>query len=365
LTLALLFLFELRTITSPTALPITRLASVLNPAHAITKALPWPLPILLMPLTGTLQSLFGTPRNPYLPFQSVDFAHRSTITVFIALGRLAPLISPPTPPGASTPEEAELALGVQKLEKLVGNYAVEAVRLLQLEGAPFTGDSSAMNGTNEAREDAKGKLLQHIKNFLVTNTIRQDPQVKAAVATVLARRRGESGHEDREQAMLQEMRDTPLEGSHHVAEGAASIASIATSTSPSTLLEVDETNMNKAEMSGAGNTTPPAQSKPMLPDYTTASDVKREIMQDELAPLDPGELADTEGETPLEGPSTHNGHQHHHKHSHGRGRSGSHLSKTNGHSLADSVDILSMSEVAEAKEAEGYEGDVEGNESGV
>jgi ATP/maltotriose-dependent transcriptional regulator MalT len=224
-----------------------------------------------------------------------------------------------------------------------------------------------MNGTNEAREDARGKLLQHIKNFLVTNTIRQDPQVKAAVATVLARRRGESGHEDREQAMLQEMRDTPLEGSHHVAESAANIASIATSTSPLTL-EIDDTNMHEAETSGAGNTTSSEQSKSMLPHSPNASDAKLEIMQDELAPLDPGELADTEGETPLDGAPAHNGHQHHqhhHKHSHGRGRSGSHLPKPNGMSLAESVDILSMSEVAEAKEAEGYEGDVEGNESGV
>jgi hypothetical protein len=160
------------------------------------------------------------------------------------------------------------------------------------------------------------------------------------------------------------MRDASVEECHAETTGTASITSIATSTSPSTLLDIDETDANDAETTDEGNTTPPALAPSMLP-HPPKVTTDQEKTQDDLAPLDPGELADTEGETPLHGPPNLNGHYHHHKNNQSRGRSGSHLPKANGNSLTESVDVLSKSEVVEAREAEGYEGDVEGNESGA
>ena len=55
---------------------------------------------------------------------------------------------------------------------------MEATRLMGMEMSPFVGD-------NEALRDVKGK----VKEWLVQNTIRSDPEVRDALGTLLKRRR--------------------------------------------------------------------------------------------------------------------------------------------------------------------------------
>ena len=62
---------------------------------------------------------------------------------------------------------------------MVGGLDGEASRLLQLEMTPLVGD-----------EQGLGELRGKVKEWLVTNTIRADPEVRDAMGRALVRRRG-------------------------------------------------------------------------------------------------------------------------------------------------------------------------------
>lgn len=55
---------------------------------------------------------------------------------------------------------------------------MEATRLLALDMAPFVGD-----------EDAVNELRGRVREWLVTNTIRADPEVRDAMGRALGKRR--------------------------------------------------------------------------------------------------------------------------------------------------------------------------------
>lgn len=62
---------------------------------------------------------------------------------------------------------------------MVGGLEGEVGRLLQLEMSPLVGDEQGM-----------GELRGKVREWLVTNTIRADPEVRDAMGRVLQRRRG-------------------------------------------------------------------------------------------------------------------------------------------------------------------------------
>lgn len=100
-----------------------------------------------------------------------------TITFFIALSQLSPLFANSTAPNtssASASDEQRLA----RLENLAQANEIEAERLLALEMAPFVGDE-------EGQKNLRGK----IREWLVQNTIRADPEVRDAIGRSLQRRR--------------------------------------------------------------------------------------------------------------------------------------------------------------------------------
>jgi len=128
---------------------------------------------LINPLLTTF-----TRHPPYLPFQLIQLARKLSVTLFIAFSQIGPLIQPPTATAAAANSEIALKQQLDRLEVTAKAADVEATRLMAMEMSPFVGD-------HEALRDVKGK----VKEWLVQNTIRSDPEVRDALGTLLKRRR--------------------------------------------------------------------------------------------------------------------------------------------------------------------------------
>ncbi|KAM0720604.1 hypothetical protein Q7P37_004741 [Cladosporium fusiforme] len=122
-------------------------------------------------------------RPPYLPFQMLELLRKIAVTFFIAMSQLGPLLKGPQqagPDGAAVSSQQ-----VDRLEALSKATDQEITRLMGLEFAPF------------ASEDLTMKPLRgSLKEWLIQNTIRNNPDVKGAMNGVFERRRmdGGAGH---------------------------------------------------------------------------------------------------------------------------------------------------------------------------
>ncbi len=83
--------------------------------------------------------------------------------------------NPQKPPLQNT--ELSQQLQLDRLTQIARGNEAEATRLLALDMAPFVGDDQALN-------DVRGKM----KEWLVQNTIRADPEVRDAVGRVMGNR---------------------------------------------------------------------------------------------------------------------------------------------------------------------------------
>ncbi|MCJ1309457.1 hypothetical protein MMC25_003117 [Agyrium rufum] len=138
---------------------------------------PYPPPFLQSIINPVLIGLTSHP--PLLPFQFLILARKTALTFFIALTQLAPLFQ--SPASASTASEVSSAQ-ILRLEQYAAANDAEASRLLALDMAPLAGDES---GT--------GELKGRVRDWLVQNTIRADPEVRDAMGRTLARRRATPG----------------------------------------------------------------------------------------------------------------------------------------------------------------------------
>ena len=94
---------------------------------------------------------------------------------------------------------------VERLDRITGANVIEASRLLALETVPFQNievstplnppESGTGAGQGQAHAQLPGlALLQaRMRDWLVTNTVRNDPAVKAAFQKVIQRRREGAG----------------------------------------------------------------------------------------------------------------------------------------------------------------------------
>lgn len=130
-------------------------------------------PAILTKFVNPIISLSGRP--PYLPFQAVVLARKLSITFFIALGQISPLLKSPQQSGT---EAARQKMQLDRLDALAKHNDQEATRLLGLELTPFAADDVA---GREVREK--------LKQWLVQNTVRSAPEVRDAVGRALQRRR--------------------------------------------------------------------------------------------------------------------------------------------------------------------------------
>ncbi|KZF24311.1 hypothetical protein L228DRAFT_94160 [Xylona heveae TC161] len=149
--------------------------------HTVTR--PYFPPISSKLVTPVLSVFTLRRRVAYLPFQQLVLARKITLTLFIALGQLGPLFqlqAPPSSNGAAKDPKSITQQNQQlnRLEQFSRAADFEATRLMGLEMAPFAGDTQALR-------EVRAKL----KDWLVQNTIRADPEVRDAVGRVMNRRR--------------------------------------------------------------------------------------------------------------------------------------------------------------------------------
>jgi hypothetical protein len=153
ITLLVLCVFELHTISRPYFPPVA------------TK--------LINPFLTTFTS-----HPPYLPFQLIQLAREMSVTMYIAFSQIGPLLQTASPVSANANPEVALKQQLDRLDMMTKAVDVESTRLMGMEMIPFGGDPQAMNSV-------KGK----VKEWLVQNTIRQDPEVRDAIGNLLKRRR--------------------------------------------------------------------------------------------------------------------------------------------------------------------------------
>ncbi|WPH04821.1 Hypothetical protein R9X50_00771800 [Acrodontium crateriforme] len=149
--------------------------------HVITRP---DFPRLLSHVLNPALTTFNL-RTPYLPFQILALLRKLTVTFFIALNQLGPLLKD----GLTNPQDQKSEDGSvthHQLDRLeAANKAThdEINRLMGLEMMPFAHDASATSNLRKA-----------LSEWLVQNTIRNDPEVMGAITQVLQRRR-EGGRE--------------------------------------------------------------------------------------------------------------------------------------------------------------------------
>ena len=146
--------------------------------HTITR--PY-FPALLTKFVNPFMVVTGL-RSPYLPFQMITLLRKLTVTFFIAMSQLGPLLQDPKQQAL---EEGGSSGGVSgqvldRVDALTGAADAEISRLMQMELTPFAYNPST------GRE-----LRTSLKEWLVKNTIQRDPEVNMAIQRVLERRRGE------------------------------------------------------------------------------------------------------------------------------------------------------------------------------
>ena len=143
--------------------------------HAVTRPV---FPPLVNFLNATIPRL--TFHAPFLPFQVIQLTRKLTITMYIALSQIGPLLVEQTQSRQRSGQDDETALqqGLERLEAITGQLDTDAARLMEMEMAPFKGDSEAVS-------NLQGKM----REWLVQNTIRADPMVRDALGTSFRKRR--------------------------------------------------------------------------------------------------------------------------------------------------------------------------------
>ena len=142
--------------------------------HFVTR--PYTSPLLekiLNPLLG-----HTTQHPPFLPFQMIQLARKATFTSFIALSQIGALLPQATPMTSTQTLSQQDMQQLSRLETIAKNTEVEATRLLGMEAAPYVGDEQ---GTKD--------LSNKVREWLVNNTIRADPEVRDAMGRAMSKRK--------------------------------------------------------------------------------------------------------------------------------------------------------------------------------
>ena len=162
LVLAVMFVFELHTVTRPGR------------------------PALFEKVVDPVLRLYGRGGGaPYLPFQIIALARKLCVTIYVALSQIGPLIGADTSGGQialggkkGADPETLLRQNLDRLEVTARGLDADTGRLLEMEMAPFAGDAAVV-------QSMKGKM----REWLVQNTIRADPMVRDALGRAFQKRR--------------------------------------------------------------------------------------------------------------------------------------------------------------------------------
>jgi hypothetical protein len=142
--------------------------------HIVTRAyFPPVVANFLNPLITTF-----TTHPPYLPFQLIQLTHKIAVTSHIAFNQIGPMLLSPERARLEGDPDVVLRQQLDKLDQTAKLADIEATRLMEMERAPFAGDPHVMK-----------EVQEKIKEWLVQNTIRNDPEVKDALGKLFKRQR--------------------------------------------------------------------------------------------------------------------------------------------------------------------------------
>lgn len=113
-------------------------------------------------------------RQPLLPFQLLTLLRQFALTIFVAISQLEPLLRGPSMPLS----DQITAQQMDRVNTLAVAADQEVARLFNFELTQFGADA----GSDQA-------LRSSLKEWLVQNTVRNDPEVRAAVEQAFERRR--------------------------------------------------------------------------------------------------------------------------------------------------------------------------------
>lgn len=117
---------------------------------------------------------------PYIPFQLIQMAKKLSIALYIALSQIGPHLQRPSKVASNVTPEVALQQQLDRLEKTAKLTQDEASRLIVMGLTPFAGDEN----------DPEMKLIQSkTKDWLVSNTVKSDVEVRDAFGRALQRRR--------------------------------------------------------------------------------------------------------------------------------------------------------------------------------
>ncbi|KAG6160227.1 hypothetical protein E4U44_007346 [Claviceps purpurea] len=152
--------------------------------HTVTRA---GFPPLLNVVNAMVSTLMRRP--PYLPFQFIALLRKLTLTMYIAMSQLGPLLVPESQSKTSPDKnggdnEQAVNESLATLETLSKQLDADTGRLMDMEVAPFKGDAAAVD-----------RLRDQMREWLVQNTIRADPLVRDALRAALktTRKQGPAG----------------------------------------------------------------------------------------------------------------------------------------------------------------------------
>ena len=144
--------------------------------HAVTRPT---LPGFLNVINAFL--VRATRHEPFLPFQAIALARKLSITIYMAMSQLGPILVSDMQENQKRPvpdDEKSLQQGLARLEEITKMLDSDAARLMEMELAPFRGDSEATTS-----------LQSKMSEWLVQNTVRADPMVRDALGQSFRRRR--------------------------------------------------------------------------------------------------------------------------------------------------------------------------------
>jgi curved DNA-binding protein CbpA len=119
-------------------------------------------------------------RPPYLPFQIIAIAKKSSISLAQFLALLMPLyrVDPSNPTKPSDDTEDARHKQLDRLSAFVGESNKDANRLLELESIPYRDN-----------EKVKSELREALRKYMVQNVVHQEKEVRNAMGEVMMRKR--------------------------------------------------------------------------------------------------------------------------------------------------------------------------------
>ncbi|KYK60305.1 Heat shock protein DnaJ [Drechmeria coniospora] len=143
--------------------------------HAVTRPT---FPLVIDLLNAYMTRMTSHPA--YLPFQVIELARKLTVTVYIALAQIGPLLATQQRQSTASAESEEKVLSnaLDRLEHTATQLNTDSARLMEMELSPFKGDPLVVR-------NLQGKM----REWLVQNTIRSDPLVKDALGKSFVKRR--------------------------------------------------------------------------------------------------------------------------------------------------------------------------------